>query len=552
VIDKKYKDDWLFVPLGGSGEIGMNLNAYSYQGKWVIVDCGAGFADETLPGVDMLVPDVDFLSQRQGDLLGIVLTHAHEDHVGAIQHVWPELRCPIYATPFTAHFLRARLAYTAFGQDVPIHIIDPKEILRLGPFSFDCVSLNHSAPEMHGMVIRTDMGAIFHTGDWKFDPDPLIGLPADEAALRRMGDEGILAMIGDSTNAMSAGSSGSEGALRQSLIPLIGQSKQLVVVATFASNVARLETLMLAAAAANRKVILAGRSLWRIAEAAKAAGYLQDVPPYYEASSLRRWERHEVMVIATGCQGEPLAAATRMSKKEHPDIRLQAGDTIIFSAKIIPGNEKRIFRLFNRFCEQKVHVLTEKDHFVHVSGHPSRDELRRMYQLVRPRVAIPVHGERIHLEAHAALAKEEGVPKALVIENGDVVRFDAEHGASIVGKIFSEVLAIDGHSLIPTEGAVMQTRRRLQSDGALFVAMVLDVHGKLLLDPVIRAPGCLDPKDDRDIMLELVELSEQFVRQCGREPARLEKSLQHAIRKKLQKDIGKSPFTQVEVLVLGG
>jgi len=420
---KEHKDKLLFLPLGGSREIGMNLNLYHYQGKWLIVDFGAGFADDYYPGVDMIVPDITFIIEHVlPNLVGMVLTHAHEDHLGAVQHLWHELKCPIYTTPFTASFLRLKIEETDFAKKIKINEVKEGSKLDLDPFKIEMVPLTHSAPEMQALVIRTELGNILHTGDWKFDHNPLICEAADEDLLRKYGKEGILALVGDSTNVFNEKPSGSEGDLRESLTKLISACKKRVVVTTFASNVARLETIIKAAEQANRKVFIAGRSLFRILEAARNSGYLTDIPPFLEAHEFNATPRENILVISTGCQGEQFAATTKIAHDAHNIIRLDKDDTVIFSSKIIPGNEKKIFRLFNLFAHKAVEVFTEKDHFVHVSGHPSRAELKIMYDLIKPKISVPVHGELVHMHEHVRLAKEWGVPEAIQTENGLVVK----------------------------------------------------------------------------------------------------------------------------------
>ncbi len=368
------------------------------------------------------MPDPGFIVERRDRLLGIVATHAHEDHIGAIPYLWPQLRCPVWATPFTASLLRAKLTEVGLADKVRINVVPMSGRFTIGPFELELITLTHSIPEPNAVVLRTAAGTVLHTGDWKLDPDPLIGEPTDEAALRRLGDEGVLAMVCDSTNALRPGSSGSEADLRHSLTELIGRYDARVAVACFASNVARLETIAHAAAAHGRDVALVGRSLWRIDKAARENGYLADLPPFLTEDEAAYIPRDRIVMICTGSQGEPRAALARIARDDHPNVELEPGDVVIFSSRIIPGNEKSIGRLQNALARLGVEIVTEQDHFVHVSGHPARDELVRMYQMVRPQIAIPVHGEARHLLAHAQLAGECQVPQPLIIENGDMVR----------------------------------------------------------------------------------------------------------------------------------
>src|SRR5882672_7600825 len=424
-----------FVPLGGAGEIGMNFSLYAFGGKWLIVDCGVTFGDDAQAGVDVVMADPAFIVERRDDLLGIVATHAHEDHIGAIPYLWPQLKCPVWATPFTASVLRAKLGEVGLLDKVKITTVPMSGRFTIGPFDLELITLTHSIPEPNAVVIRTPVGTVLHTGDWKFDPDPLIGDPWDEPALRRLGDEGVLAMICDSPNALKPGVSGSEAELRESLTELIGRyDSGRVAVACFASNVARLSTIAYAAQQNGRDVALVGRSLGRIDKAARENGYLTDVPRFLTEDEAGYVPRDKILMICTGSQGEPRAALARIARDDHPNVVLEEDDVVIFSSRIIPGNEKAIGRLQNALVRLGVEVVTDADHFVHVSGHPARDELVRMYQMIRPRVAIPVHGEARHLAAHAELARDCQVNEALVIENGDLVRLDGD-GAAIVDEV---------------------------------------------------------------------------------------------------------------------
>src|SRR6478672_3388423 len=445
-------DALFFVPLGGAGEIGMNLNVYGYRGQWLIVDCGVTFGEEEhQPGVDVIMPEPACIIERKDQLLGIVATHAHEDHIGAIPYLWPQLQCPVWATPFTAALLRAKLIESGLAGQVRVTTVPMSGRFQIGPFDLELITLTHSIPEPNAVVIRTSAGTVLHTGDWKLDPEPLIGSPTDEDRLRQVGDEGVLAIVCDSTNALKPGSSGSEGELRQSLTDLIGRYDGRVAVACFASNVARLSTISHAARANDRNVALVGRSLWRMDKAARENGYLADVPKFLTEDEAGYIPRDKVVLICTGSQGEPRAALARIARDDHPHIVLEEGDAVIFSSRIIPGNEKSIGRLHNALLRLGVEVVTDEDHFTHVSGHPYRDELVRMYQMVRPQVAIPVHGEARHLLGHAELARRCQVAQAVVVENGDMVRLD-RGGAAIVDEVPSGRIANDGKTLLPIGG----------------------------------------------------------------------------------------------------
>ncbi len=553
---KKHKNDLIFIPLGGAGEIGMNVNLYQYKGQWLMVDLGAGFTDDYFPGVDLMVAEIEYISKQKDKLLGIVLTHAHEDHLGAVQYLWKELRCPIYTTKFTANFLRAKLKETDFGRDIKIIEIDPNNITQIGPFAIETVPLSHSTPEMQSLMIRTDLGNIFHTGDWKFDHNPLIGDPNDQELLAKLGKEGVLAMIGDSTNVFNDTYSGSEGDLRESIIELVKGCKKMVVVTTFASNVARMETILKAAEAAGRKVVMAGRSLWRVLEAAQASGYLLDIPPVLRADQMGNIKREKLLVMSTGCQGEPMAATTKMANGTHPNLKLLPDDTIIFSSKIIPGNEKKIFRLLNQLIAQKIEVFTEKEHFVHVSGHPSQGELKLMYELIRPQVAVPVHGELMHIHEHIRLAKSWGVPHAVQVANGDVIRL-APGEAKVIDKVESGYLGIDGHFLLPGNSSILKARRRLQESGVVFIVLMLNDKNKMVMPPVIRAPGVLDMEEDiviitkiaKEVHKALGSFMEIVSYKKQREDV-VESTVRTAVRSVLKQEVGKSPMIEVELVYL--
>ncbi len=552
-MNRAAPDELFFLPLGGAGEIGMNLNLYGYGGKWLMVDLGVTFGDERTPGIEVIMPDTGFIEARRDDLVGLVLTHGHEDHIGAVPYLWPRLRCPIYATPFTAALVRRKLREVGEADSADITEIPMSGRFSLPPFELELVTLTHSIPEPNAVVIRTPLGALLHTGDWKLDPEPLVGPVADEAALRRLGDEGILAMICDSTNALVHGASGSEAEVRDSLEDLVGRLPGRVAVASFASNVARLESIARAAAAHGRDVALVGRSLWRIAEAARANGYLADLPPFVTEHDVGYLPREKVLMICTGSQGEPRSALARIAREEHPNVVLEKGDSVIFSSRIIPGNERAIGGLQNALVRLGVEVLTERDHFVHVSGHPARDELVSMYQWVRPRIAIPVHGELRHLAAHARLAESCQVSQALVIENGDLVRL-APGPAEVADRVATGRLGLDGKAIIPLDGTVMRTRHRTVWNGAAVATLVLDKAGRLKADPQVTVHGLLDPELDADRLDEVRGAVRAAVAALSgddrddddavKEAARL------AVRRTLHASHGKKPVTDVHVVRL--
>jgi len=542
-----------FVPLGGSGEIGMNLNLYAYRGQWLMLDCGVTFGDEENAGVDVIMPDPAFIVERKDKLLGIVATHAHEDHIGAIPYLWPLLRCPVWATPFTASLLKAKLEEAGLAGQVPITIVPMSGRFEIGPFDLELVTLTHSIPEPNAVAIRTAVGTVLHTGDWKLDPDPLIGDVTDEDSLIRIGDEGVLAMIGDSTNALVDGTSGSEAELRESLTELIGRYAGRVAVACFASNVARLSTIAYAAQAHGRDVALIGRSLWRIDKAARENGYLSDLPRFLTEDEAGYVPVDRILLICTGSQGEPRAALNRIAREDHPHIVLEEGDVVIFSSRIIPGNEKAIARLQNALVRLGVEIVTTDDHFVHVSGHPCRAELVRMYQMVRPHVAIPVHGEARHLQAHAQLAMECQVSDALIIENGDVIRIDAQ-GAAMAGQVPAGRVASDGRRLVSMTGATLQQRRRVGNQGALVATLVVDRGGALAAPPQISLIGLVDAQDSNDMSAKLRDAAtdavEALPKSMRRDDAQVKDAANRALRKAINERLGKRALIDVQLVRL--
>ncbi|MBL0319486.1 MAG: ribonuclease J [Alphaproteobacteria bacterium] len=547
----KLKDQLLFVPLGGSGEIGMNLNLYHHQGKWLIVDIGAGFADEYFPGVDMLVPDITFLEGIQKDIVGAVFTHAHEDHIGAVQYVWDKIRCPIYATPFTAALLREKLKEVDFGKEVKINLVQPGSAFSVASFNLEYVQLTHSVPEMNAIFIRTAQGNILHTGDWKFDPRPVVGPSSDFDKLKRFADEGVLALVGDSTNVFKKEASGSEGDLEESISNLVNGAKGLVIVATFASNVARIETIAKAAQKAGRRLMVAGRSIHRIVKCAKETGYLRDVPEYLDESEFSKHKREDLLILCTGCQGEPRAALNRIVGNSHRNIKIKKGDSVIFSSKIIPGNDKRISWLMNQLARLGIEVMTERDHFVHVSGHPSRNELQHMYELVRPHVAIPVHGEVVHIHEHAKMALEWGVPHAVQVEDGCVVRLSHEK-TEIIGQVQARQLALDGHTFLPGDSAVMRMRRKMKREGIIIAFLSITSRGELLGDVVLTAPGLLDKREDKDLILDIAEevsvaVTNQYRGKKNLDKPFIENITKGVINRMIQEEIGKSPVIEVHI-----
>lgn len=548
---KQYKDKLLFVPLGGTNEIGINVNLYHYQGKWIMIDCGSGFAaDLDLPGVDMVVADLTFIEEHKHNLLGLVLTHAHEDHLGAIQYLWNGLECPIYATKFTKCFLQAKLLDYSFSKKIDIIEVKPFKPFDLGPFSIEMLGLTHSAPEMQALAIRTPEGTVVHTGDWKFDPNPLIGPVSSIDHLKKLGDEGVLALACDSTNVFNSGTSGSEGDVRDSLVEIISKCPKMVIVTTFASNLARLDSLIYAGRKTGRKICLVGRSIHRIVAAAREAGYLQETDSIIDEKSVGKYKREDLLIIATGCQGEEMAATSKIANDIHNTISIAPRDTVIFSSKIIPGNEKKIFQLFNQFVKKKAEVITERDHFVHVSGHPAIEELKHMYELVRPQICIPVHGEPIHIHEQAKLARANGIPQAIEVENGSVVLLSKEE-SKIIGKVHNGYLGVDGNYLLPNDSSIFKLRRRMRSDGIVISTIIVDKKFQLICDPIIDTPGLFDFNADAELINEFkTALAKEYDGMRSKIKADISKDKIESFAKKILKRLVKDEVNKSPVILI--
>ncbi len=522
-----------FVPLGGAGEIGMNLNLFACDGKWLMVDLGVTFGDETIPGLDVVMPDPGFIVERREKLAGLIVTHAHEDHVGAVAYLWPQLRCPVYTTPFCAAFLQHKLKEVGLEDEVPVIVVPLGGRAEVGPFKVDFIQLTHSIPEPNALAIRTKYGTIFHTGDWKFDPNPLVGEATDFAALNALGEEGVLALIGDSTNVFTEGEAGSEADVRDSLTSLFAKYTGRIAVGSFASNVARLESICRAARANGRDVALVGQSLWRIVETARRTGYLAADLTFYEASEAAFLPRDKVLYICTGSQGEGRAALMRIASGQHQDVALEEGDVVVFSSRSIPGNEKAIAKVQNSLAKLGVEVVTAKHFPIHVSGHPARDDLRRMYQTIRPRIAIPVHGEAMHLREHTKLAKECQVPLAIMIENGQAVRFDGTK-AKIAGAVWSGRMAWDDGEVVPFASGMLRDRKRMFYEGAAVASVALDEDGNVSGEPQLAVLGISDPLEgERDEGWDwvLTNAVNRLPKKARRDDVVVEEAVRGAVRK---------------------
>lgn len=544
-------DELLFLPLGGAGEIGMNLNLYGHAGKWLMVDLGVTFGGDETPSIEVIMPDPSFITERVQDLAGLVLTHAHEDHIGAVPYLWPRLRCPMYATPFTASVLRRKLKEAGLEGKAKIIEIPMSGSFKIGPFELELITLTHSIPEPNAVVVRTRLGTVLHTGDWKLDPAPVIGETTDEQALRRLGDGNVLAMVCDSTNVFVPGTSGSEADILPSMTKLIGERQGRVAVGCFASNVARLETITRAAMANDRQVALVGRSLWRMTEAARENGYLTDLPEFIEEHDVGFFPKDKIVMICTGSQGEPRAALARIAKGEHPHVHLEAGDAVIFSSRVIPGNEKSISLMQNNLIHRDVEVITDHDEMIHVSGHPARAELTEMYQWVRPQIAIPVHGEARHIRAHAELARECQVPQAVEAANGAIIRL-APGPAEIVARVTHGRWGLDGKALVPMTSEVVRHRHRLGFNGVILVSLVMNWRGDLITDPQVTLEGLLDGDPEADAKEDIADAVADAIEDLS--AAKLEndgevaEAARLAARRWFSKTHDKKPITRVHVI----
>ncbi|MDB5442913.1 MAG: metallo-beta-lactamase family protein [Phenylobacterium sp.] len=551
-------DELVFLPLGGSNEIGMNFNLYGFgpahDRRWIVVDLGVTFGDQTTPGVELILPDPSYIEAYADRILGIVLTHAHEDHIGAVAWLWPRIKAPIYATPFTAFVLREKLREADLLDAVEITEVPLGGKISLGPFELELITLTHSIPEPNGLAIKTPLGLILHTGDWKIDPDPLLGGPTDIDMIRRLGDEGVLAMVCDSTNVFVDGRAGSEAEVRATLMPLIAGLKGKVAVACFASNVARMDSVCRAAQAAGRRICLVGRSMRRMSSAAKSVGLMEDLQPFLEESEAGRFPPEKVLYLCTGSQGEARAALARIADGTHPHVALGAGDSCIFSSRVIPGNEIPIRNLQNNLADRGVRLYTERDHpGIHVSGHPCRDELADMYGWARPQIAVPTHGERRHLLEHAAFARDLQVPQQVTPRNGDMVRL-APGRAEIIDEVPSGRLYVDAGVLTPENGEALRERRHAAFNGVVTVSVALDGRGQIVSGPQVRALGL---PTDEDYPLEdvLDDLAEEAEKALGRlkGPERelddaIETALSRAVKKASQRIWGRRPVVETTVL----
>ena len=549
------KEELLFCPLGGSGEIGGNMNLYAYGNdvnqKWIIIDTGVSFADDSVPGIDLIYPDPGFIIDKKDDLLGIILTHAHEDHIGAISHIWPDLKCNIYATPFTAVLIKEKFKEKKIDISSNLKIVKLNGEIKLGPFDIEFVSLTHSILEPNGLCIKTPVGTILHTGDWKIDPNPLIGDKINEKKLREIGERKVLAMICDSTNIFNPGRAGSELDVRKSLLKIMSLKSKRIIITSFASNVARMESVFYCAEKINREVSLVGRSMHRIFKAAKQCGYLNNVKDPIDPRDAKKFPREKIVYLCTGSQGEPMGAMKRIIKGIHPDVFIEKDDSVIFSSKIIPGNEKKLYSLHNDIVRQDIELITEETDFVHVSGHPNRDDLKDMYEWIKPTSVIPVHGEQRHMLEHIKFAKEMSVPYPIKVENGDIVRLYPGKSPEVYDKAPYGKILIDGNIGVDEDAKSIKERRNLASNGFLNITIIIGNKGEILESPVIYFKGLPIIENDkfRDNLKDTVEnIIKTFSLKNVKQDENLIETLKIGCRKLTKEKTGKKPVTNINLV----
>lgn len=554
----KAQAELVFVPLGGVGEIGMNLGLYGYgpprDRTWIVVDFGIAFAGDEAPGVDVMFPDIAFLEEERINIAGILITHAHEDHYGALLELWPRLKLPVYSTAFAAGMLNAKRAAEPNAEVIPITVVTPGERIRVGPFDVEYINVTHSIPEANALAIRTPLGLVLHSGDWKLDPTPVIGAPTDISRLKAIGEEGVLALIGDSTNAYREGRSPSEQEVAREIEEVVRSARGRVGFTTFSSNVGRIRSIALAAARAGREVVVVGRAIKRVLDVADELGMLEGLPPFLEEEAFSRLPPRNVLALLTGSQGEPRAALARIANDEHRNVGFDEGDLVVFSSRAIPGNEVSINRIINALTERGVRVVTDRDSLVHVSGHPRRGEMRELYQWLRPAIAIPAHGEAMHLAAHAELAAEQGVERIITIENGDVVRL-APDPAGIVDEIATGRLYRDGKLIGDPEQMGIPGRRRLAFAGHIGVAVVLDRRGDIVCEPEVSLIGLPDTGDtgrplEESVFNAAIGAVESMPRARRRDASLVREAVRRAVRSEIATIWGKKPNCTVFLSVV--
>ena len=549
------QEELLFCPLGGSGEIGMNMNLFAYgkpdDQKWIMVDIGVTFADDSLPGIDLIYPDPGFIIDKKNDLLGIVLTHAHEDHIGAIAHIWPQIKCKIFATPFTAVLIKEKFKEKRIDIGSNLKIVDLNGTINLDPFKIEFITLTHSILEPNGLRIETPAGVILHTGDWKVDPNPLIGGKINSDRLKEIGNEGVLAMICDSTNVFSIGKSGSELDVRKNILNIMQRLNKRIIVTSFASNVARMETIFYCAKKTGRQISLVGRSMHRIYKAAKQCGYLKDVIKPIDPRDAKKISREKIVYLCTGSQGEPMGAMMRISSYVHPDVFIEKDDTVIFSSKIIPGNERKLYKLHNQLIKDGIEVISEESDFVHVSGHPNRDDLKDMYNWVKPQCVIPVHGEHRHMMEHINFAKEMQVPYPVQVENGDIVKIYPGKSPEVYDKAPSGRLYVDGNIAVGEDSKSIKERKNLSSNGYMEITILVTPKGNIHKRPILSFKG-LPIMDNEEFLYGLEEaietISKTFSLNNEKQKGNLIDALKIGCKKYAKEKTGKKPFTNINIV----
>ena len=535
-------EELLFLALGGSGEIGMNVNLYGCRGKWLMADLGLTFADTDYPGVDLILPELEFIEERMDDLVGIFLTHGHEDHIGALPYLAADLKVPLYATPFTAGLIAGKLEEEGLTGQVSLRIVERGGSVDVAPFKVTYVPLAHSIPEGNGLLIETPFGKVFHTGDWKIDETPVLGHPSSAETLTEIGDSGVLALVCDSTNTFQEQPSGSEAGVHDGLLEEVKKAKGRVLITTFASNAARLETIGKVAVETGRQVCVAGRSLDRILKVAKATGYLRDFPEPVRFDEAMRLPRDQLLIVATGGQGEPRAALGRIAFDTH-ELKLKEGDTVIFSSKQIPGNEIAIGRIMNALSDLGVLTVTERQAHVHVSGHPGRPELAAMYRWMRPEILVPVHGEMRHMREQARFGLAQGIPCAIVQRNGDLIRL-APDGPEKIGEERVGRLVLDGDVILPADGATLNERRKISINGLITVALPIAKDGKLVGNALIRPFGVPVEEDRADFIADAADAAVRAY-DAGGDIEKVREAVRLAVRRCATLWTGKKPVVEV-------
>ena len=549
------KDELLYCPLGGAGEIGMNMNLFGYgqedDHKWIMVDVGVTFADDTIPGVDLIYPDPGYAEDKKDNFLGIILTHAHEDHIGAITYVWPKFKCKIYATPFTAALVTEKFREKKIDITSYLQIVQLGSTINLKPFKIEFITMTHSIVEPNGLRIETPAGSILHTGDWKCDPNPLVGDNMNSKRLIEIGKEGVLTMICDSTNVLSVGRSGSEKDVRDSMLKIIEKQKKRVIVTSFASNVARMETIFYCAEKTGRNISLVGRSMHRIYKAAKQCGYLSDVIEPIDPRDTKNISSEKIIYLCTGSQGEPMGAMNRISNYIHPDVFVEAGDTVIFSSKIIPGNEKKLYKLHNQLVREGINVISEETDFVHVSGHPNRDDLKDMYEWIQPNSIIPVHGEQRHMIEHIDFAKKLNVPHPIKVENGDIVRIFPGDSPEVFDKAPYGKIFLDGNIGVEEESKSIKERRNISQNGHLNITVIITTQGNIYNMPIINFMGIpiLNTEEFKiSIQDEIDKIAKSFSLNNKKQEENFKDALKVTCRKFTKEKTGKRPITNINLV----